>query len=228
MIHLDERPWLNVDLWQQIQAVIRRLPVLADKQPLIRQAAAWLAAPACSVEDTQRYPPRGDKAAIRELNELAMQLKAAMDRHKNLSAEAFQALCEVPPGPEIGLDIGDWPLIDILAGLREQALLAKANLDAKSEKKGGGRPPDYQAADVAVRALGCYEMLTGKDARVSTREVEAAGYKHDTKYVRGGPFVRFLTDVYEVLGIEASVEHQARTAIKERPIGRAIFWAASI
>ena len=115
-------------------------------------------------------PPRGDAAAIRELDKLAKHLTAAMDRLHDLSEEAFQALHDEPDGPEADLDFGDE--IMALALFRRRALLAKARLEAKPGKKGGGRPPNYRAADVAGRALGCFEALTGKRAGVSTEPLD--------------------------------------------------------
>jgi len=187
MAHLDEPQQVDVDAWLRLQLIVRKLPVLSDKEWFVPQAALIMAVP----ENAQQRP-RGDKAAIRELSKLAKHLTSAMDCYQNLPAEASHSLYEVPPGPEVGLDIGDWQLMTILAGLREQTLLAKTHLDAKPVKKGGGRPPDHRATDVAIRALGCYEFLTGEKAGVSTREVQTAGYEGGSKYERGGPFVRFL------------------------------------
>ena len=97
-----------------------------------------------------------------------------------------------------------------LALFRRRALLAKERLESKPGKKGSGRPPKYRAADVAGRALGCYEALTGKRAGVSTNPWTSA---------RGGPFLRFLTDVFKVLGIKASPDDQAKRAVERRSMG---------
>ena len=186
----------------RIAAAIRKQSILPDMEPLVPQAAALVAASADLRLYDLQHRPRGDKKAIRQLDKWARNLKTTRDGFEGLSQEAFRALCEVPPGPEIGFDIGEWPLTAILAGLREQALLAKANLKSKPVKKRAGAPPHHRAAEVANRALGCYEALTGKPAGVTVDP-------YRDKNLRTGEFLDFLTDVFFVLGIRASPEYQA-------------------
>jgi hypothetical protein len=194
------------DILQQMEAAIRKLPILPDKEPFVPEAAALVATSAYFCMDA--LPPRGDAAAIRELDKLAKHLAATIDCLNNFPEEAFQALRDEPDGLEADLEFGDE--IMALTLFRRRALLAKARLEAKPVKKGGGRRPDYKAADVAERALGCFEALTSKPAGVSTNPWTSE---------RGGPYLRFLTDVFNVLGMKASPEAQAKRAVQKRSMG---------
>lgn len=70
----------------------------------------------------------------------------------------------------------------------------------------GHKPPKRFAAAVADRAVLLFEQITGKTAGVTTDPV-GAGHK------AGGAFLAFVTDLFEVLGIDASPESQVRAAI---------------
>ena len=100
---MDVSRTLNKDeienVLQQIVAAIRKTPTLPDKEPFVLEAAAVVAASA-DLSVGASCTPRGDAAAIRELNKLAEHLTAAIDRLHNLSEEAFQALHDEPDGPE--------------------------------------------------------------------------------------------------------------------------------
>ena len=201
-----------VVLCQRMEAAIRKLPILPDKEPLVPKAAALVTASADLRLYDLQHRPRGDKKAIRQLDKLARNLKTPRIVLKASRKRRFERFCDEPPGPEVGLDIADIPVGAILAGLREQALLAKAHLEAKPVKKRAGAPPDHRAAEVANRALGCYEALTGKLAGVTVDP-------HRDKNLRTGEFLDFLTDVFFVLGISASPEYQAEQAKERRSMG---------
>jgi hypothetical protein len=202
------------ELAQRMEAAIRKLPILPGQQRYVRRAAELLVISPSFAKNSPKSPPRGDKAAIRELDELASLMADSIDCCRNLSSEALRALSEELPGPEIKFDLGSYPIQSIFAGLREQALLAKAQLEAKPVKKGSGRPPNAIARGVTDIALSCYEAMTGKRAGVST---------DPWTQQRGGPFLRFLRDVFDVLGIKDSVVSQAKTVVKERSMHGGMF-----
>ena len=200
----------------QIRAAIGKLPVSPDKKQFIDTAAVLVATSADASLFNLQHRPGGDKKAIRQLESFAKHLKTARDDLDGLSQEALQALYDELPGPEANLDIAVIPVNAILIGLREQALLAKRNLEAKPVKKAAGAPPDLRAAEVADRALGCYEALTGKEAHVTSDSYR------DTN-VRTGEFLDFLRDVFSALNISASPGYQAERAAKDRTMGGGLF-----
>jgi hypothetical protein len=196
---------------EELEAVIRKLPVLPDKQKYVPRAAQLLATiPFIKQVQGVRHPPRGDRAAIRELGVLAKHLMTADSKLADLCEEADGALAEEPLRPQISFDRGKVSFGTVLAGLIEQTEAARARLEAKPRKKGGGRQPKSREGAAAARALGCYEALTGKLGGVSTDPYTEQ---------RGGPFFRFLSDVFRVLHIQASVESQAKQVVKARPLG---------
>jgi len=128
----------------------------------------------------------------------------SLKRRQRLAAavvEAIAALKDVPPVALKGLDLDAVAAFDVAARAMQVEFSLAANQTGAKTTKRIGKPT---ARYVARSAADSFARLTGRPPTVIT---PALGGK------AGGPFLEFLHQVFEVLGIRASAESQARAAI---------------
>jgi hypothetical protein len=189
-----------------LRAALEKLPVLAGAKQYIPAAVEVLILNAVRDAATG-LKPRGDKAAMRELTALMKHLKAAKDIMADMSHEASEAMYAASRTAFIKGAANQCLEIErqMLGQMEMLASMATMCLETKPVKAHAKRPRDFRSAAVARIGAGVYEVLTGTKAGVSTNFRTGE---------RGGPFVRFLRDVFDALEIDGSPESQAKTAVK--------------
>lgn len=182
---------------QQVEGLMRQLPLLPERRGRTRDLACDLIAVA---RNYYRFA-RGDKAAIRALHLLSEQLQKARHMINDLPAEAERVFDEA---------LGGIPFSEFeFERYAQHATNAKKRLEAKSVKKRGGRPESRAAFQVSRYALRAYETLTGKRAGITTNATERG-------HPRSGEFLNFLTGILKACDISASPASQAKKALAER------------
>jgi hypothetical protein len=193
-------------LEHRVEEILRKLPVIPGVEKHIPFAAAALVHFA---RLPRGNPLRGDKAAIRELADLAIHLRAAQSALENLSAEASVALSREP------VDIND-AIVDtvetadisrFMARLERQVVSAKEKLEVKPLQRHAKPRRKLDAYFTTIALLGFYEELTGMKATV---KVDA--YKRG--HPRSGEFLNLVAEVLGTLGIKASPSAQAAVAVE--------------
>ena len=81
---------------------------------------------------------------------------------------------------------------------------SKANIPQISGNSGLGQPKKVQPRQIALVVARHYNGLTGKAPTVPSKDGKAYG-----------PFMGLLKKVYEIIGVDASAEAQAKNAVKD-------------
>lgn len=139
--------------------------------------------------------PRGDSAAIRELDELANSLTLVQSSLDSLSAEASVALGQPRD------------MLQVIAGMKGQVASARELIKARPNRRHAHRPKDLRAYFTTVALLAFYEEFTGKRASTTVHPIKRG-------HPRSGEFVRFVTEAFQALGISASPKAQAAAVVK--------------
>lgn len=92
-----------------------------------------------------------------------------------------------------------------LEGLAQEIHLALHELEDSEATK--GRPKNVSAQEVTDTAARIYERVTGRSPTVTTNTAD---------YSIGGPWPLFLSDIFQALNLEASLEDRAKKA-RKRP-----------
>jgi len=206
----------------EVEAVLARLPVLEDRRDAVATEAdsIRLVHALYITREVPNAQAGGATKAERELAELHDALLRVAHRLHGLPKEAHDALGQarddIAARRQENEASGIFDLSDrcpqpskfrvAATVLAEAAEAAQARVSAGDGGKGGGRPMKKAAPAVARQARRSYETLTGERATVITRHGRAEG-----------PFIAFLGDLFDALGIEASPETQARAATKGGP-----------
>lgn len=187
----------------RIETAFRRLPLLSGVEILLKSAVNLLS----NIDGTgtgavtPKFSIVSRRRTKRELEKLAhpqSDLSACFDA---LHEPAILALAAHGFCRELG------PLPEKLREIANRA--SRSDLKWAPEVFAGGRPKNHRAHAVGILLAYYYEMLTGKEP---TRIVNA--------YVDSdapcGPFIDFVRDIFDIIGLKASVEDIARMAIKRR------------
>lgn len=205
-----------------LTAALRKLPIVDGNEKHLggielKLALAWGIG---RTENKIGRQQRGTTASIRALGEFAKALVKTNNMLHRLPLEAQEALHVEKKALDVRKaerklaggfswqdDLPELLYFDALVvNVAHAALRAAAALEAAPPSI-GHKPAKEGAAIVSKFALEAYELLTGKSATISTTA-------HKVQNRAGGPFMDFLKDVFNALGIEASVESQARAAIR--------------
>jgi hypothetical protein len=208
---------------EHILSVLKRLPVLEERRPDIEGLAFMINANYVfgGVNDIPRMRSGGTKKAERKLAELRDSLIAVARCIHSMPIEAHDALhVEVKAAyqrQKANEAKGSWRQSDRVFGplifdtfaiaLAEATEKARLTIAATPNPINGRKPKKVAAGWVAWRAVEAFEHLTGKPATIVTD----IGHGH----AAGGPFLKFLSELFEVLETNASPEAHGRAAIKE-------------
>ncbi len=133
-------------------------------------------------------PPKGASASV------AQKKLASLSR---ATGRTIKELDQLPSNAVDALNLRPAALRDLTTRLR--ILQATAASAKPQESSSLGQPPKVQARKIAQTVALHYERLTGLSPTVSTKGGKAYG-----------PFVTFLSTVFDILEIDASAESQAR------------------
>lgn len=218
---------MNATVEDKIRPVLQSLQVLPERADILDVQAGRLAI-VYALYRTQDTPGRrraGIPKASRELVALANDLVAVHNRITELPLEARNALerqvqrtrerrlANEAAGIHQRRDhvaAADIFAIESLA-LANAAMEAERDLVATAETAPTpSRPKKHAAARVAEEAAQVFERLTGRAATVA-----------DNYGQSGGPFLQFVSALFEALDIQASPTSQAKKVQSERKKKRA-------
>lgn len=178
---------------EKITSVLERLPVLEERRSRIGDRANRIAVVFEWSVFKERPAARStsEKTAIVEVDKLAslaIGFANHVDRmHRNSLAVFEGGDCGHPRALAEQL----WKLASVAAKTPPQP----------RDKK----PRKARAAETAKQALIAYEFLTGVKATIRVRALDGVAY---------GPYLTFLTELFEALEINASAENWGREATK--------------
>lgn len=192
---------------RRIEPVLRSLPVLQDRQATIESEALGLALDfgLMSINELPRARRGGTRRAAEEVKKLA-RLAAALGVHiLSMHREALAAY-EAQRGAPHPLG-----LLDDLRKMVEASDAAYAHVTSSELRPAPrGAPKKHGVASLTKRAAEVYGRLTGKSPTITI----------DPKNNRArGPFLLFVRDLFDTLGLADSAEARAKAAVvafKER------------
>jgi hypothetical protein len=154
--------------------------------------------------EAQRVGARRTQAELERLSNLAeMIAKALNGAHRETNTLIAAAL---PKGKSLSQYKHD---MNELFRVLHQADVDAGELNAKAEK-----PSDGFAAEVTRGAANAFTSLTGRRATVIVRHVPVGD--SGTIAASRGPFLDFLGELFEALGIDASADYHARQLRRNR------------
>lgn len=165
------------------------------------------------------FSVKGRVGVRKELDDVALIAEKLASHLDQLCEPAFTALADGGllqiqhrrPSIIIGSDGARSSIVEnfnLQGVLRRVAEMAReAHLDSVPESQGKGRPPDGLVLVVSSILAADYSTLTGKAPTVGTRN-------NGVQDVPYGPFFDLVSDVFTALGINASPEAAARSAVR--------------
>lgn len=209
-----------------IAEVLRGLPVREDRRKLIESNAFSLLI-SCAVAnawDVPRARKGGTKRAAKDLATLRDRLLRVCETiytmpseaHSALNAELAEKDTQYESQGVASIACRSNQIKSLLAfgddafALSEEVEAARLAVLGHPESTRPGRPQKFAAARVTDHALAVYETLTGTCATVA---VNADSSK------ASGPFLKFISELYSAIGVDASPESQAKAAIRRRDKG---------
>jgi hypothetical protein len=189
------------------------LPVLRRRYDEIDRAAALFCLKFELMKAVDRRPRRSTwpsatkNQAITELRHLA---KLSDDIYHHISRmrnPAILALQDTTPAGPAQLRDLKWHVWDMCAAAR----YAIDHLKKSDEPRIRGKPQARAVTDAAAKI---YQELTGEAPGRISSGVEINGHVRGQR--EGGPFVEFLADTFEALGIDAKAAGQAKLLSKRR------------
>jgi hypothetical protein len=191
----------------RIEPVLRSLPVLQHRQATIESEALMLALDFClmSMNELPRARRGGTRKAAKEVKKLAT-LAAALGMHILSMHRESLAAYEAQPGAPHPLT-----LLDDLRKMVEASDAACAHVTSSElHPAPRGAPKKHGVASLTEMAAEVYARLTGKSPTIII----------DPKDNKArGPFLSFVRDLFDTLGLADSAEAQAKAAVvafKER------------
>ena len=141
--------------------------------------------------------------ARRQLTQLADRIRQLHSEITSLSRDTRQALRDAArEHPESQWELPEIEALQIDLENTFNNTVRTLRLTPHQPAK-GGRPKIIGASIVADMARAKFEHLTGRAPTITVDPVSSAA---------GGPFVTFLGDLFEIIGVNASAEAQARAA----------------
>jgi hypothetical protein len=184
----------------RIEPALRSLPVLQDRQATIKSEALMLelAFYLMSINELPRARRGGTRRAAKDVKKLA-KLAAALGMHILSMRRESLAAYEAQPGAPHPL-----ALLDDLREIVEASDAAYAHVTSSGPAPRGA-PKKHGVASLTESAAEVYARLTGKSPTIIIDP------KHNKA---GGPFLSFVRDLFDALGLADSTEAQARAAVK--------------
>ena len=185
----------------RIEPVLRSLPVLQDRQATIESEALMLALDfrLMSINELPRARRGGTRKAAKEVKKLAT-LAAALGMHILSMHRESLAGYEAQPGVPHPLT-----LLDDLRKMVEASDAAYAHVTSSELRLAPrGAPKKHGVASLTEMAAEVYARLTGKSPTIII----------DPKNNKArGPFLLFVRDLFDTLGLADSAEAQAKAAV---------------
>ena len=199
----------SADIRPALEAALRRLPGRgADVETHIQAALATFLdmhqAHQQQPETPARFRHFGRARARKQLDTLAEYSDKLAEAIDASGVEVVRALADLPPGENW---LQPWSFAN---ELRRRAAQARRADVSRMPVKGETRPANYYVKAVAGNAMTFYSLVTGGEPRLATNKNSGkdAGKAN-------GPFVEFLTVLFAVMQIDASVDAVARAAHKK-------------
>lgn len=185
---------------ERVEAVLRRLPVLPDREATIAKEALRLAITSISkTNDLPRAQETGTRKAVSELVTLAKAARRLRKIARKMHRTSLAQLEAIPDAPPPLLLAHDMAMLSTACETAVDTLRAQQHVTAPK-----GRPIKNGAAIVTREAISAYQRLTGKVATITV---------NPDNHVSHAPFLDFLSELFEALDIDASAESQARAAL---------------
>ena len=187
----------------RLQAAISKLPLLPDADATgalnVLQLGTYFAGVNQAPHMTSSRRKNGELEELRTFLKLAQRLR----RHiKSMHKEAIGALS---PKASRHVFVTEWDLEELVT-------LAEARIAVGPEFPASTSPERLEPRQIAEVCAQLYTELTGKRAAP-----HGDNYRSSSK---GGPYLRFLSDVYAALGVKANAEHYGGQAEGVEVIGR--------
>lgn len=176
----------------RIEAAYRKLPVNSHVDWMISVMAKQLEGLPAAAQIPPAFKVVGRSATKSELEDLASIALRLVKRIESLHEPAITALA----------DAGLWDRSSVKRYAKTIADTARAaDLSEVPEKQGGGRPSGMPLNITKILA-GDYEVLTGAEPTRSDG--------------RNSAFLDFVTEIFQILGVQASPEWMVRSALEFR------------
>jgi hypothetical protein len=154
--------------------------------------------------EVQQVGAKRTQAELKRISDLAEKIAKAMNAaHRETNALIQAAL---PNGKTLSQYKRD---MNEVFKVLHQADVDAAELTAKGKKQS-----DRFAIEITRAAAKAFTALTGRKATQAVKAVPVGD--SDTKHTSYGPFLDFLKELFEVLGVKASAEYHARLLRRNR------------
>lgn len=196
---------LEIQLAQldRVKTAIRKLPVLPDRECLIDTHAKQICLIALIFDWPPHWQHNTKKQAMAELEKLAKLGHALYEHIFTMRVTALEAFMDATPaGRQYTL------LPQLESHIEDVCDVARHAIDHLQRSDGPRIPRKIRARVVAEEAAKTYLALTGRAPTRRSSAIEVNPRirgQHD-----GGPFIAFLADVFEALGVRAKAAGQAK------------------